>query len=177
MTDKWKTALAEYRKYLRTPCFVQGDLVDADPLDADADVSKVGRFIEGHAFLSQVAPEEITDAQCQLLAQAGCTWPPESGTAAWHWRRATLLTQKNYTCEYCGRTAGPSGTRGHALRMEVDHIRAKSRFENDRGAAEEWSNLTVACRSCNVVKGQADVDVFKSELIDLAQAVMRLSSD
>ena len=158
-------------------CIVRGERGRLSAGKIEAVVTGLNAFLDENSFLNGVSPSQVEEAHRLMVIAAGCAWPPKSGTPAWHWRRATLLTQKNYTCEYCGRTAGPSGTRGHALRMEVDHIRAKSRFENDRGAAEEWSNLTVACRSCNVVKGQADVDVFKSELIDLAQAVMRLSSD
>jgi len=58
-------------------------------------------------------------------------------------RRLVYLRDKN-KCQYCGSTK----------RLTIDHI-----IPSSRGGKDTWENLTVACFSCNILKG----DKFLSE--------------
>ena len=53
--------------------------------------------------------------------------------------KKNILRRDNYTCQYCG-------DKNHNL--TVDHIIPKS-----RGGSASWTNLVVACKSCNLSKG------------------------
>lgn len=56
------------------------------------------------------------------------------------------------------------------LRFELDHAEAKSRL-GDRRDDFDMGNIVVACRSCNVMKGQMEPAAFMRELRSLAAAV------
>ncbi len=49
--------------------------------------------------------------------------------------RRTLLSRDNHTCQYCGTTE-------HGL--TIDHVVPRS-----RGGKTEWTNVVIACGSCN----------------------------
>jgi len=53
--------------------------------------------------------------------------------------RKTLLSRDEYTCQFCGTTAGP---------LTVDHVMPRS-----RGGATSWENCAAACLRCNHRKG------------------------
>jgi 5-methylcytosine-specific restriction endonuclease McrA len=53
--------------------------------------------------------------------------------------KKNILRRDNYTCQYCG-------TLNHPL--TVDHIVPKS-----RGGETNWTNIVVACKPCNLKKG------------------------
>ena len=57
-----------------------------------------------------------------------------------------LLDKWGRKCAYCGKTTVP---------LEVEHIVPKS-----RGGTDRVSNLTIACRSCNVKKGDQTSEEF-----------------
>jgi 5-methylcytosine-specific restriction endonuclease McrA len=57
-----------------------------------------------------------------------------------------LLDKWERKCAYCGKTSTP---------LEVEHIIPKS-----RGGTDRVSNLTIACRSCNVKKGDQTAEEF-----------------
>ncbi len=172
----WDTVLARYREFIGAPCVVRGELRDAGAVNADGVVERIEAFMARHRFLRDYGPTAIAGDYHERLVAAGCKWPPKPDTPAWHWRRATLLANFDYMCRYCGRPAMPTGSRTHALRMEVEHIHPKSKASPETVDPERWENLTVACRSCNVVKGQADLNVFVTELVELAEAVARQRS-
>ena len=60
--------------------------------------------------------------------------------------RQYLLTKWGWMCAYCG---------AKGVRLEVDHIRARS-----LGGSDRVSNLTVACHECNLRKGNRPVEEF-----------------
>ncbi|MED5353958.1 MAG: HNH endonuclease [Nitrospinota bacterium] len=53
--------------------------------------------------------------------------------------KKNILRRDNYTCQYCGKSNQP---------LTVDHIMPKS-----RGGKTNWTNVVVACKSCNLKKG------------------------
>ncbi len=53
--------------------------------------------------------------------------------------RKNLIQRDNYSCQYCG-------YKGEKL--TIDHIIPKS-----RGGEDKWENVTTACISCNIEKG------------------------
>lgn len=55
-----------------------------------------------------------------------------------------MLRRDAYTCTYCGDVAN-----------EVDHVVAKV-----RGGEDSLDNCVAACRKCNILKKDKDVDVF-----------------
>lgn len=88
-----------------------------------------------------------------------------------HLWRALVLNHWGYTCRYCGRTAWDTHMElGAAIRFELDHRRAKARL-GDRRDDFSTANVGLACRSCNVIKGQMTRYQFLKELRSLARAV------
>ena len=53
--------------------------------------------------------------------------------------KKNILRRDNYTCQYCKDTVQP---------LTVDHIMPKS-----RGGKTTWTNVVVACKPCNLGKG------------------------
>ncbi|WP_269621866.1 HNH endonuclease [Prochlorococcus marinus] len=53
--------------------------------------------------------------------------------------RKNILKRDNYFCQYCG-------YRGEKL--SIDHVMPRS-----RGGEDNWQNVTTACISCNIKKG------------------------
>ena len=53
--------------------------------------------------------------------------------------KKNILRRDNYCCQYCGTTENP---------LTVDHIIPKS-----RGGKSNWVNVVVACKTCNLKKG------------------------
>lgn len=56
-----------------------------------------------------------------------------------------LFKRDNYTCQYCGRKVTELGN-GETLTR--DHI-----YPKDKGGKDRWENVTTACSSCNLKKG------------------------
>ncbi len=72
----------------------------------------------------------------------------QQGTLAGDEVREYLLEKWDRRCAYCDATETP---------LQVDHIRPKA-----RGGSDRVSNLTLACPSCNLVKGAGPVEGFLS---------------
>ncbi|KGG20126.1 HNH endonuclease family protein [Prochlorococcus marinus str. SS51] len=53
--------------------------------------------------------------------------------------RKNLIQRDNYCCQYCG-YAGE--------KLSIDHVLPRS-----RGGKDSWENVTTACLSCNIKKG------------------------
>ena len=53
--------------------------------------------------------------------------------------KKNILRRDDYTCQYCGESNHP---------LTVDHVMPKS-----RGGKTNWTNVVVACKSCNLKKG------------------------
>ncbi len=53
--------------------------------------------------------------------------------------KKNILRRDNYTCQYCGTSNNP---------LTVDHVVPKS-----RGGETNWTNIVVACKPCNLRKG------------------------
>jgi 5-methylcytosine-specific restriction endonuclease McrA len=70
----------------------------------------------------------------------------QQGELAGYEVREYLLEKFRRTCAYCGATDTP---------LEVEHIMPKS-----RGGSNRVSNLTLACRPCNVAKGNQTAEEF-----------------
>jgi 5-methylcytosine-specific restriction endonuclease McrA len=56
-----------------------------------------------------------------------------------------LFKRDNYTCQYCGRKVTELGS-GETLTR--DHV-----YPRDKGGKDRWDNVTTACSSCNLTKG------------------------
>lgn len=69
---------------------------------------------------------------------------PYRSTAHWKRLRLQVLRRDAYTCTYCGDIAN-----------EVDHVIAKV-----KGGDDSLDNCVAACRRCNILKKDKDVDVF-----------------
>jgi 5-methylcytosine-specific restriction endonuclease McrA len=80
----------------------------------------------------------------------------QQGTLAGYEVREYLLEKWGRTCAYCGSENVP---------LEIDHIHPRS-----LGGSDRVSNLTLACRSCNLKKGNRPVGEF------LAKTPERLST-
>jgi 5-methylcytosine-specific restriction endonuclease McrA len=53
--------------------------------------------------------------------------------------RRNVFQRDGHRCQYCGTTREP---------LSIDHVLPRS-----RGGADSWDNVTTACLSCNVRKG------------------------
>lgn len=53
--------------------------------------------------------------------------------------RKNLLHRDGHRCQYCGKENEP---------LSVDHV-----FPKSRGGKDDWENLVIACKNCNVKKG------------------------
>jgi hypothetical protein len=70
----------------------------------------------------------------------------QQGTLQGYEVKEYLLDKWERTCAYCGKTDVP---------LEVEHIVPKS-----RGGTNRVSNLTIACRTCNLKKGDKTAEEF-----------------
>ena len=134
---------------------------------------KVEPLLDGHLLSRQAYPLVATDIDALLVA---ASHPDRRFDRCpkwlWHVWRALVFNRDAYTCQYCLRTAWDAyADLGRTLRFELDHRMAKARLA--RRDDFDPTNILVACRSCNVVKGQMDVDRFLLELRSLAEAVVR----
>ena len=62
--------------------------------------------------------------------------------------RKNILKRDNNTCQYCGKNKSE---------ITIDHILPK-----DKGGNDSWNNLVVACKRCNMIKGNyllKDIDM------------------
>ena len=62
--------------------------------------------------------------------------------------RAAIYARDEYTCQLCGKKCIQDENRVHADHITIDHIVPYS-----KGGAHTADNLRVACRSCNVKRG------------------------
>ncbi|MFH7321407.1 RNA-guided endonuclease IscB [Desulfurivibrio sp. D14AmB] len=70
----------------------------------------------------------------------------QQGELAGYEVREYLLEKFSRTCAYCG---------AKNLPLEIEHVVPRS-----RGGSDRVSNLTLACRECNIAKGNQLVEVF-----------------
>lgn len=63
-----------------------------------------------------------------------------------------LLIRHLHTCQYCGGTSGDSV-------LEIEHMKPKS-----RGGSNSTRNLTIACHTCNQLKGSLTPDEWLASL-------------
>ncbi len=71
------------------------------------------------------------------------------GTTLWHY----LLAKYNYTCVYCEAKDVP---------LTKDHVIAKS-----NGGSDRVDNLVVACKKCNVAKGNKSIHSFTAKAANI----------
>lgn len=57
--------------------------------------------------------------------------------------KAAIYRRDNHTCQYCGSTRN----------LTIDHIVPRC-----RGGTDEWTNLAIACSSCNTKKGHKPLE-------------------
>ena len=65
--------------------------------------------------------------------------------------RKNILKRDNNTCQYCSKNKGD---------ITIDHIIPK-----DKGGADAWNNLVVACKKCNMIKGNYLLKEINMKLI------------
>lgn len=75
--------------------------------------------------------------------------------------RQYLLEKWGRKCVYCGIKNTP---------LEVEHIHPKS-----KGGSSRVSNLTLACRNCNLAKGNRDITDFLSGKADILSRVLKFA--
>ena len=63
--------------------------------------------------------------------------------------RFEILAKYNFTCQYCGRKAPE-------VILEIDH-----KYPKSKGGLSKIENYTVACKECNIGKGDCILDEFK----------------
>lgn len=73
--------------------------------------------------------------------------------------REYLLEKWGRQCVYCEKENVP---------LEVEHIQPKS-----KGGSNRVSNLTIACRSCNIKKGSCDIKEFLKKKSDLLGKILK----
>jgi len=82
----------------------------------------------------------------------------QQGELAGYEIREYLLEKWGRQCVYCGAKDTP---------LEVEHIVPKS-----KGGSNRISNLTLACKACNLLKGDRDIKDFLIEKPDLLKQVL-----
>ncbi|PIQ97574.1 MAG: HNH endonuclease [Nitrospinae bacterium CG11_big_fil_rev_8_21_14_0_20_56_8] len=65
--------------------------------------------------------------------------------------KKNILRRDNYTCQYCGDSDST---------LTIDHI-----FPKSRGGIAEWRNVVVACKPCNLRKGNRTLAEADMKLI------------
>lgn len=65
----------------------------------------------------------------------------------WRKLRTTVFMRDDYTCTYCGR---------RGVSLQCDHVVPVS-----RGGSNSISNLTTACKTCNLSKGSKTLEEWK----------------
>ena len=65
--------------------------------------------------------------------------------------KKNILRRDNYTCQYCGETSSS---------LTVDHVQPKS-----RGGKTTWTNVVVACKPCNLKKGNYNLTEVDMKLL------------
>ncbi len=86
----------------------------------------------------------------------------QQGELAGYEIRQYLLEKWGRKCAYCGVQNTP---------LEVEHIYPKS-----KGGSSRVSNLTIACRNCNLAKGNRDIKDFLSGKPDVISRVLKFAS-
>lgn len=79
------------------------------------------------------------------------------------WSKSNVMVRDNYTCAYCGVSAGdmrPDGTFFGRGDFDVEHILPKS-----RGGGDTWMNTVCSCRNCNQKKADRTPREANMELL------------
>lgn len=85
--------------------------------------------------------------------------------------RENLYMRDNYTCQYCGEVF----TRKE---LTIDHVIPKSRRKDFKMSNEEirsWTNVTTACKECNMRKGSKTPEEAKMPLLSVPRRPKWLS--
>ena len=110
------------------------------------------------AFVDGIALELVKfDTQAMQNPEISGT-EYQRGTLFGYEVREYLLEKWGRRCAYCG---------AENLPLEVDHIVPRS-----RGGSDRVSNLTLACRSCNLRKGGRPVEEFLSRKPEVLQRIL-----
>ena len=88
---------------------------------------------------------------------AGCEY--QQGTLAGYEVREYLLSKWERRCAYCAKENLP---------LQIEHIVARA-----NGGSNRVSNLTLACETCNRIKGTQDIAVFLKNKPDLLTRILR----
>lgn len=81
--------------------------------------------------------------------------------------REEIAKAHNFTCHYCGQQ-GSQFEDADGRTWHIDHKHPIS-----RGGSNEMSNLTLACRACNLRKGDTAYEEFIQQAPDLRQSVLQ----
>jgi len=85
----------------------------------------------------------------------------QQGTLPGYELREYLLQKWDHQCAYCGTKDVP---------LEIEHMQARA-----NGGTHRTSNLTLACRPCNIKKGNQDIAVFLAHKPDLLARLLAAS--
>lgn len=112
-------------------------------------VETISTWVARFRRLSPVAAlsQELVRFDMQAMENPGIHGVEyQQGTLAGYELREALLEKWSRCCAYCGVVDVP---------LQVEHIRPKA-----RGGSDRFSNLTLACESCNQAKGARPVEEF-----------------
>lgn len=79
--------------------------------------------------------------------------------------RRNLFIRDNYTCQYCG-------VQKELKYLTYDHVIPKSVWSDTKQKATNWNNITTACVTCNLKKGnktpnQANMPLMKDPYVPI----------
>ena len=186
---RWEDVLGRYICYIQLPTWKamtvrrSGSTIrDCTPPDEAARLAKrlqrkIDPSIGGSDPRVPAYPVEPAIEEPLRLCDPGLRDMGDGPVWLRHFWRALLLNRDGYTCHYCRRSAWgvyEESVGKRTLRLELDHRIAKAQSPEQSDFAP--SNITVACRSCNVLKGQMTIERFWAELHSLTQAVVRNAS-
>ena len=101
---------------------------------------------------------EFVKFDTQLMDNPGISGMEyQQGTLFGYELRSYLMEKYNHTCQYCGGLSGDQC-------LEIEHIISKHNKGTDK-----VSNLTVACHTCNQVKGNLNLDQWLLKLQGLSK--------
>ena len=66
--------------------------------------------------------------------------------------KKNILRRDNYTCQYCGKR--------QLAKLEIDHVHPRS-----KGGKNSWTNLVACCHTCNVKKGNRNLNETSMKLL------------
>ena len=75
-----------------------------------------------------------------------------------------IFERDKFTCQYCGLNASKDFEIWWTANLNIDHIKPKK-----HGGLDHSDNLVVACRACNLYKGDSDCNSIEEARVIVAK--------